>query len=450
MTDKENIDILLRNINSATRNIRLYPPGHPAVASQISKALQGITELLKTNNRIFIGKLKDVLVFNETPIMDAEEKIGDLIYHMDNKGVEGIIFEKGIIVNEFSNFINLLSGEEEIKGTALQKMLHEKGIKHITLKSIPLGKKTIIEVHDNAINIVKEVMNEIRMGKLPKSEEVISVVNELANAVLSNRDAMIGLTMIKNYDNYLYNHSVNVSILALALAQHMNYDRKYLMLAGIGGLLHDIGKTGVSEEIIKKPGSLSSEEWDKLKEHPLLGSQVIKRMAKLDKFIARIVYEHHIRYDHSGYPKTDSNIHPLSMVIALSDAYDALTTLRVYQKPYQPSEALKILAGLSGKHFEPNTTRAFMDMLGVYPVGTLVRLSTNEIAIVTGVKQEDKEHPTVKVVFDNEGERVKPPLDVDLSEQQETKRSIVSPVDPLSKGIYVGLFFEEEFGSLTA
>ncbi|MEE9591325.1 MAG: HD-GYP domain-containing protein [Thermodesulfobacteriota bacterium] len=445
----EKIDSLLRNINSATRNIRLYPSGHPAIESQFSKTLQEITELFKTNNRIFIGKTKDVLVFNETPIMDAEEKIGDLIFHMDDKGVEGIIFEKGITNNEFSDFIDLLSGEESIKGRALQKKLHEKGIKHITLKSMSSGKKTIVDIYNDAIDIVKDAMNEMRMGRIPKTAEITSVVNGLTDAVLSNRDAMIGLTMIKDYDNYLYNHSVNVCILALALAQHMKYDKKNMVIAGMGGLLHDIGKTGVSENIIKKSGVLSSEEWDKVKEHPLLGSQAIERMATMDKFVARIVLEHHVRYDHSGYPQTDNtNLHPLSMIITIVDAYDALTTLRVYQKPYHPTEALQILNGLSGKHFEPNTTRAFINMLGVFPIGTLVRLSTNEVGIVTALNNENEEKPILKVVFNNEGERIEPPLEVDLSKEDENERFIVSPVDPLSKGIYAGLFFEEEFGSL--
>jgi hypothetical protein len=136
------------------------------------------------------------------------------------------------------------------------------------------------------------------------------------------------------------------------------------------------------------------------------------------------------------------------MIITIVDAYDALTTLRVYQKPYHPTEALQILNGLSGKHFEPNTTRAFINMLGVFPIGTLVRLSTNEVGIVTAINKENEEKPIVKVVFNNEGERIEPPLEVDLSKEDENERFIVSPVDPLSKGIYAGLFFEEEFGSL--
>ncbi|MFQ5586853.1 MAG: HD-GYP domain-containing protein, partial [Thermodesulfobacteriota bacterium] len=381
MVDTERIDTLLRNINSATRNTRLYPPGHPAIATQLTKALQGITEILKmkSQKRIFIGKLKDVLVFDETPIMDAEEKIGDFLQQMESKGVEGIIFEQGILAREFSGFVSILAGEEDIKGSALQKKLHQEGVKHITLKSIPFGKRTLIEIYNDTIGVVQDVMHEVRLGKIPRSDGVTQVMGEMTDSVLTNKTAMIGLTMIKNYDNYLYNHSVNVSILSLALAQSMKYDKKELMAAGIGGLLHDVGKTGVAEDIIKKPGGLSEDEWKKIREHPVLGAQIIERMKGLDKSTARIVYEHHIRYDRSGYPKTDSPLHPLGMVVTLTDAYDALTTLRVYQRPYHPAEAIKILNSLSGKHFDPDILQSFVNMLGVYPMGTMVRLATNEI-----------------------------------------------------------------------
>jgi hypothetical protein len=173
-------------------------------------------------------------------------------------------------------------------------------------------------------------------------------------------------------------------------------------------------------------------------------------MKGLNKSVAHIVHEHHIRYDRSGYPKTDSPLHPLGMLVTLTDAYDALTTLRVYQRPYHPAEAIKILNSLSGKHFEPNIMKAFINMLGVYPIGTMVRLTTNEIAIVTKINPDDGEHPVVKIVYSSDGKKLTSPLQVDLSHEDEAERFIISPVDPLNKGIDIGAFFEEEVGSLPA
>ncbi|HAO94397.1 MAG TPA: hypothetical protein DCR11_11100 [Deltaproteobacteria bacterium] len=248
--------------------------------------------------------------------------------------------------------------------------------------------------------------------------------------------------MIKNYDNYLYNHSVNVSIMALSLGKAMGLPKDDLHAVGVAALLHDVGKTGVAENIIRKPGGLSSEEWEKIKEHPLLGSNIAKRMDGLDETIGRLIYEHHIKYDHSGYPQTTSSLHPLSQLITISDAYDALTTLRVYQQPHSPVEAVKVMNNFSGRHFNPDTLKAFIDMIGVYPVGTMVRLTTNEVGIVTRLNAEKQGGPIVKILYDSEGVIVENPYEVDIA--VSTDKEIVTTVNPATTSTDLGSFFEKE------
>ncbi|MBI5048625.1 MAG: HD domain-containing protein [Deltaproteobacteria bacterium] len=442
----ENIDIILKNINSGIKGKKLYPVGHPAIAASMTKAYQTLSELLKTNNKIFVGMAKDVMVFEEIPLMDAEKNLGELIHQINQREIEGIIFEKGLIQKEFFSFIDVLSEENALKGKELQNMLASKNILHITVKSI--SKRNILEVYNDAVNIVKETMNEIRMGKVPQSKEIIRLTDEMTELVLTNRDAMMGLTMIKNYDNYLFNHSVNVSILSIALAQSMNYPKADIHTVGIGGMLHDVGKTGVAEDIIRKPAGLSGEEWETVKQHPVLGSKITEKMDGLARLVGRIVYEHHIRYDHSGYPHTESTLHPLGMIVTIADAYDALTTLRVYQRPYHPVEAVKVMNNLSGKHFDPNTLKTFMSMLGFYPIGTVVRLSTNNIGIVTKLNPANNLSPTVKIVFGEDGKQMDKPYEIDLSKASGTP-AIVASIDPLTKGFDIGQFFEEEAKTLT-
>jgi HD-GYP domain-containing protein (c-di-GMP phosphodiesterase class II) len=203
----------------------------------------------------------------------------------------------------------------------------------------------------------------------------------------------------------------------------------------------------VAEDIIKKPGSLSSEEWEKVKQHPELGSKIAERMEGMDEKAVRIVFEHHIRLDRSGYPKTDADIHPLSMIVSVADTYDALTTLRAYQQPYHPVEAMKILKKLSGKHFNAETVNAFESMIGLYPVGTMVRLSTNEVGVVTKINPELTDCPTVKVLYDKDSKELIEPYEIDLAEKRESI-SIIAPVDPLTRNLDVGTFFEKEAGNL--
>ena len=440
--ERENIDVILKSINSAIKGKKLYPAGHPAIAAPITKAYQTLSELLKTNNKIFVGITKDVMVFEETPLMDAEKTLGELLHQMKRREIEGVIFEKGLIQEEFFSFIDALSEETIFKGKELQTMLASKNILHITIKSIL--KRNIFETYNDAINVVQETMNQIRLGKVPQAGELVRVSDELTELVLTDQNAMLGLTMIKNYDNYLFNHSVNVCILSIALAENMKQEEANLRIVGVGGLLHDLGKTGVAEEIIRKPDRLSTEEFESIKQHPVLGSKMIEQMPGLAGLISRVVYEHHIRYDHSGYPHTESPLHPLSMIITIVDAYDAMTTLRVYQRPFNPVEAIRLMNTMSGKHFDPNTLKIFIAMLGFYPVGTTVRLNTNDIGIVTKANPTDSLSPTVKIIFGGDGKQIDKPYELDLFKKDNRNIKIIAPIDPLTKGIDLGHFFEEE------
>ncbi len=432
---------ILKNINAALKSRKLYPAGHPATIAPIAKTYELLMDDLKSRNNLSIALVNEALLYEEDFVQGAESLYTDLIQHMGGKNIDAIIFEKGLSQKEVGSLFEIMAGAD-IKGAELQKEMYNRGVKHITLKSMPIGKRNILEIYNGAVEVVKNVMGEVRMGKIPRSEPVESIVGEMTDSVLSDPNAMIGLTMIKNYDNYLYNHSVNVSILSLSLARFMGLSDQEIHDAGVGALLHDIGKTGVSEQIIRKPGGLSSEEWEKVKEHPLLGSKIIKRMDGMNEAVGRIIYEHHIKYDHSGYPQTTSSLHPLSQIICICDAYDALTTLRVYQKPHDPSEAVKILTNFSGKHFNPETLGAFVRMMGVYPVGTMVRLASNEVGVVTRLNQDAPERPVVKVLYGSDGLEADSPYELDLLSNGSL--DIVTNVNPSFTSTDLESFFEGE------
>jgi HD-GYP domain-containing protein (c-di-GMP phosphodiesterase class II) len=435
-----NTEQILQSINGALQSKKLYPPGHPSAAAPAKKTLAMLTEFLNEKDKLLVGYVDEALIFDDLPVKDAEKNYADMMQLLAEKEIEAIIFEKGVREKDLLNFLDMLGQEGGPKGPELQEDFETMGIKHITIKTIKRG---MVEVYNDALGVVKDVMDDIRMGKIPKSDDVKKISDEMTDLVFSDTNAMLGLTMIKDYDNYLYNHSVNVCILSTSMGKFKKLDKKSLRALGRGSLLHDVGKTGVSEDIIKKPGGLSSDEWEKVKEHPVLGSQITAKMEGMEKESQRIVYEHHIRYDHSGYPDSKSTLHPLSLIVSVADAYDALTTLRSYQRPYHPIEAVKILKNLSGKHFDPETVETFIKMLGLYPVGTMVRLSTNEVGIVIRINEEHSDRPTVKVVYDSDVNELEEPYEIDLVERK-AQISIVAPVDAISKDIDVGAFFEKE------
>jgi HD-GYP domain-containing protein (c-di-GMP phosphodiesterase class II) len=229
--------------------------------------------------------------------------------------------------------------------------------------------------------------------------------------------------------------------LSLALGISISLRRELLERLGIGGFLHDIGKVLIPDSILSKPGKLSREELAVIQQHPISGARILRNAPEMPENAAIVAFEHHINYDLSGYPSLVRR-RPLSvysMTVRIADYYDAMTALRPYRKPMMPADVLKSMPALSGRDFEPRLLSQFVKVLGTYPVGSLVRLDTNELAIVYSVNSEDPERPIVKLIAANKDRRLIPGEVVDLREKspgtEQYQRSVVQVLNPISKGI---------------
>jgi putative nucleotidyltransferase with HDIG domain len=432
---------ILVALNGTLRNRSLYPASHPAIKASTKKSYSLLSGYLAGRKQAFFGLVNDVYVFDEYPLIDAPKMYVELTRRMSEKNIEAIIFLSGFTEEEFGEVLNLIYYEQTADAETIRAHLKSRGVTRITLKIL---ERNPLELYDDAISAVKSVMGELRLGRIPSAEEVKGVVQEMTDTILSDPNAMIGLTMIKGYDDYLFTHCVNVGVLSISLAKAMGLSDADLQTVGVGAVLHDIGKTAVSADIIKKPGGLSESEWEKLKAHPVMGSNIAKEMEGMDENITRIIYEHHTKYDHSGYPPISTSPHPLTQIVTIADAYDALTTLRVYQRPYQPLEAINMMKGFSGTHFDPEVLNHFIGMIGFYPVGTVVQLATNELGVVTKASAANKNRPTIKVVFDKSGAKLETPVEIEISADSEGALKVILPEDPLYAKIDVAAFFENE------
>ncbi len=227
----------------------------------------------------------------------------------------------------------------------------------------------------------------------------------------------------------------------MALGASLGLDAAAIKDLGVAGQLHDIGKTLIPKEILNKPGRLSSSEFDEIKKHPELGAKIIKDMEGLAPHIAQIVLGHHLQYNRSGYPEWASKLpfDRLVDIIAIADTYDAITTLRVYQHPVNPRTALYQMQKMIGTVLDGSLLENFLEMMGDYPVGTLVRLDTNEVAIVYRPNPLDDTSPMVRVLIDGDGKRLEIPREQSLVEQDGSRyANIITVVDPLLKNIDVG------------
>ena len=274
-------------------------------------------------------------------------------------------------------------------------------------------------VHTEAHNVVHHLMSDIRMGKQIEIAKMSPVVETITDSIFRNKDAFISLSRIKKKDEYTFQHSVSVCALLVAFCRAMEYEKAVVMEAGTGGLLHDIGKMRVPDSILNKPGPLSDSEFVDMKSHAAIGREILKLTPGVPEVVIMITGQHHERYDGTGYPDKlqKDEISLLGQMAAIVDVYDALTSNRVYHKGMEPTAVLKKLFEWSKFHFNAELVEHFICLIGIYPVGTLVKLESGLLAVVINPGNESLLRPTVRTVYDIKREYSVTPQDIDLSIQ---------------------------------
>jgi HD-GYP domain-containing protein (c-di-GMP phosphodiesterase class II) len=287
-----------------------------------------------------------------------------------------------------------------------------------------------------AQNVVRQVMNDVRMGRSIESERVKRVVNSMVDSILRNQEALVSLTRMKSLDEYTFVHSLDVCILSLSLARHLNLSREEMMEVGIGALLHDVGKMRLPTQVLKKPDTLSENEWVEVRKHPVYSLEIMEASQGIPDSSKQLALQHHERFNGSGYPfglKGDT-ISTYGQIVGMVDFYDAITTDRPYQKAIQPHEAIRQIYEKGQGEFDRLMVERFIQCIGIYPFGTLVVMDTEEMGIVCGVKPDALLRPKVLVIFRNSRTPYPEPFVADLNEKADHstwyKRSIIMPLDP--------------------
>jgi len=294
--------------------------------------------------------------------------------------------------------------------------------------------------YNGAVSMLREVDRMVRGGRRINADRVNGVVHSLVDSVVHNRYAMLQLTGLKNYDEYTFYHSANVAILSLALGSAITTEPRFLSALGTGALLHDVGKLMLDLDILNKPGALSPEEWAEVRQHPLHGAEVVSQLPGVDRASVVMVLEHHMRFDGEGYPSRtpQRKQHLTSRIVAVADAYDAMTSRRSYSAARVQDEAMSLLAKSAGTSLDPGLVRAFVPLMGVSPPRSVVRLSTEEVAVVVQPGPDDPLRPVVRIIATAAGELVDP-TDVDLREA--TDLSINGCIDPRLLNVDVETYF---------
>ncbi|HTF86106.1 MAG TPA: HD-GYP domain-containing protein [Cellvibrio sp.] len=270
---------------------------------------------------------------------------------------------------------------------------------------------------------VVDMFSTARMGKAIEVGQALALVEDIANSASRHPHALISLARLKNVDEYTYMHSVAVCGLMIALARQLNMSEEHVREAGLAGLLHDIGKIAITNQILNKPGKLTDTEFAVMKTHPERGLRILQNSDSVSPAVLDVCLHHHEKIDGTGYPHglRGDDISLLARMGAVSDVYDAITSDRPYKQGWLPAEAIRKMAEWSKGHFDDAVFQAFVKTVGIYPIGSLVRLTSGRLGVVIEQNADSLLTPRVKVFFSTKSRVQIAPEVVDLARQQDEK-----------------------------
>jgi len=378
--------------------------------------------------------------------------MGELIRRLTALGIERITIAPDVTLDELTSFAQTFGHLEKsytgqaLKDAAAQLESANIRVGRVTANENPPEESTdmaaIRRRYAEAVSVASMVWENARSNTLPDPASAKSMVDGLAQAVVRNRSALMALTALKEYDNYTFTHMVNVSILTMAQARGLGVEGTLLREFGFAALMHDIGKVKTPSEILNKPDKLTDEEFTIMKRHTIDGAEILRGTPDIPTLAPVVAFEHHLRIDGSGYPEGISrpNLNLATMLCGIADVYDAMRSQRKYQQAFPSDRILAVLQRNDGTQFDQNLVRRFVQLLGIYPVGNLVKLDNGEIAVVLQVHAPDPYRPKVRVVFATDGSRLELPRDLNLWEADASAgdlraTSVVAPLSPAEYGV---------------
>jgi len=360
------------------------------------------------------------LSFFNKPVTDL--KVIDIL---KNYGVKNVFIESDEIADDLFGLNKQLQNEVIQQAEKLDITKYTTTLKDIEqLKSL----------HERAKKITKQLYLDARAGKSIDTEMAQKIVDTFVDSCFKKPHLVVTLSRLKSFDDYTFVHSLNVGVLSIVLGKRYGMDVIGLKNLGMGALLHDIGKMKIPDEILNKPGKLTDEEFNIMKKHPEYGYEILKNDKNLNEDSLYAIYLHHERADGSGYPNgfKEAEIPLFAKIVSIVDVYDAITSKRVYHGALIPPKALQLLFSWSEKHFNKILVKFFMEIIGIYPVGTLVLLDTGEMGIVFEQSKEDPTRPKVLVITD-EKRKMREPYLFDLKKYnlitKKPYKSILAPLD---------------------
>lgn len=431
----ERVEQVIKDFFAALQMARLYGVQHQSCVKGCAKMLDSLRAAFPHHGEIVIGFISGELTFGKDILFDLSNVLKPMIADLQEKGIERIVFTPGVEERELGVFIEYLAARKGAIRKTAQEYLSEAGLRHISAGRIkvaqgsgpadlpggeiadagdPTGGENILNtgaLYQSSLSTVTGALTALMHGEAFEYMALRSSVNGMAGGILTAYRDILKLVTLKRYDPATYVHVLNVSTLTMFFAARSGFTREDMTDLGIAGLFHDVGKTHISRRLIRKTDKLSDEEFGVMKSHTVLGAEVLlEYVDTLGTLPLVVAFEHHLKYDLSGYPKSAFNQkpHTASRVVCICDVYDALSQRRSYKADYAPDIVYSIMIRERGTTFDPDLLDRFFRYLGVWPIGSLVGLSDGRIAVVRDEHEDAIALPDVEVIMPEEkrGERL--------------------------------------------
>jgi HD-GYP domain-containing protein (c-di-GMP phosphodiesterase class II) len=452
---------------AALRAIKLYPLEHSAVQKTVAELAQVAEELRAEEGELEFRISGEFIFINETRLrldLSNYATFGHILTLAKLAGIGAIHVGTSGTARDWQLLLSLLGAETKNAPADRYKEIVAR-LSEAKIETFQLdppaetasdkefneeAKAAANRTYSQSVAVTKDVINSVRIGKTPNIRKIKRVVQGIVDQVLNEETSLIGLTAIRDYDEYTFTHSVNVCIFSIALGRRLGMTKLQLYELGLAALMHDIGKSRVPLDLLQKAGGLTDEEWKWMAAHPWLGVLVLfqfrRQQEELSYRAMTVCHEHHMKIDLTGYPKPvrPRQVSLLSKIVSIADGYDAATTRRAYMtEAITPSAVLEEMRDNPRRGLDQVLVKAFINLLGIYPVGTLVVLDTFELAVVSAANPnpEALSRPIVKIISDAQGNRIAPPMQVDLAVPEaggQYARTIIKTADPDRYGITPG------------
>ncbi len=459
---------LLLALYSALRSLKMYPVENATVQKALDDLNVSAQTLLKTEIELEIRMAGDFIFVNATRLrveLDNYASFSHILAMFRAFEIGVLHVRSGMERREWQIFLSLLlslsqQGEVDERLEVLQERLDGAKVTHLELEraqaeggSSEESRHQAKRVYAEGVAVTRDVIAGVRLGRGTRLKRVKRAVQLVVDQVLNNEMSMVGMTTVRDYDEYTFTHSVNVCIFSVALGKKLGFSKVQLYDLGMTALLHDVGKARVPAEILNKTGGLEDREWKFIQQHPWMGALTLFGMRQYEEIPYRsilVAHEHHMKMDLSGYPKTirPRTLGMLSRIVSVADGFDAATTRRVYNTtPIEPDQVLKEMWDNPKRGYDRVVVKALINLIGVYPVGTCVILDTLEVGIVAAPNPDGQQlnRPLVRIAVDVDGAAVAlPGHQVSLTEKDESgafKRSIVKVTNPSRFGLTPGDYF---------